>query len=104
MAVLRNSALAFFSADPSEHPIATRETRDLPGPEVRMLGDVIFIVEVIMGVLDWLLIALIGLFALGAIGCLMALPSVVFQFVGVLFEKDLPAEERERQQQEQAAD
>ena len=50
-----------------------------------------------MGVLDYLLMVMIVLFALGALGCLIALPSVVWQFVRVLFEKDEPEEQPEQQ-------
>jgi hypothetical protein len=53
-----------------------------------------------MGVLELVLFAVIVLFGLGAVGCLIALPSVIWQFVRVLFEKDEP----EEQLQEQAAD
>jgi hypothetical protein len=52
-----------------------------------------FIGEVPMGVLDLALLAVTGLFVLGAIGCLIALPSIVWQFVRVLFEKEEPEEQ-----------
>jgi hypothetical protein len=54
-----------------------------------------------MGVLDWFVMVLAVLFVLGVVGCLMALPLVIRQFVGVLFEKDEP---REQERQEAAAD
>ena len=50
-----------------------------------------------MGVLDWALLGVTGLFLLGAIGCLIALPSIIWQFVRVLFEKDAPEEQEPRQ-------
>lgn len=53
-----------------------------------------------MGVLDWALLAVTGLFVLGAIGCLIALPSIIWQFVRVLFEREEP----EEQAQEEAED
>lgn len=53
-----------------------------------------------MAILEWIVIALTVLFVLGVLGCLMTLPLVVRQFVGVLFEKDLPDE----QERHEAAD
>lgn len=37
---------------------------------------------------DMLIVALMALFALGAVGCLLVIPVVGFKFVGVLFERD----------------
>lgn len=49
-----------------------------------------------MGILNVFVVILTVLFVVGAIGCLMALPLVIRQFVGVLFEKDTPEEQERR--------
>lgn len=45
-----------------------------------------------MKIIEIIAIVLTALFVLGVLGCAVSLPSVVYQFIRVLFEKDAPAE------------
>ncbi len=49
-----------------------------------------------MQALEWAAAAIAVLFLLGVVGCMFALPSVIWQFVRVLFEKEAASESPEQ--------